>query len=105
MGRLRKDTISIGISTTSMTAGTLGAKIEKKCSPCRARPTTITIRNTKIASAKVTMMWLVTVKGWISGKRPMRLENSTNMKSVNTKGKNLSPSVPAADRIMSATKT
>ena len=63
MGRLRKETISIGIKRTSIGSGTLGAKIEKKRRPCRASPTTITMRNTKIASVKVTMMWLVTVKG------------------------------------------
>ena len=64
----------------------------------------MTIRKTNIASAKVTMMWLVTVKGWmpIGGMRPSRFANSTNMKSVKMNGKNFSPAVPAVDRIMSA---
>src|SRR3954469_9286618 len=96
IGRERKDTISIGIRMISIGSGTLGAKIEKKRKPWRAMPTTITIRNTKNASAKGAMMWLVTGKGWTLGKiangnRPRKFENSTNMKSVKTKGKNFSP--------------
>jgi hypothetical protein len=40
----------------------LGMKMPKKWVPWRIRPTMMTVRMTSIASAKVTMMWLVTVK-------------------------------------------
>ena len=63
----------------------------------------ITVRNTSIASAKVTMMWLVTVNA--NGIMPNRLAISTNMNSENTNGKNFMPSVPALSRNMSATNS
>ena len=49
------------------------------------------------------MNWLVTVKEY--GMRPIMLANRTNMNSVNTKGKNFIPSLPAELRSMLATNS
>ncbi len=49
------------------------------------------------------MIWLVTVKEY--GISPIMLANSTNMNSVNTKGKNLIPSLPAELRTVLATNS
>ena len=62
-----------------------------------------TVPITRIASAKVTMMWLVTVKK--PGIMPSRFAVSTNMKSEKTRGKNFIPSWPAASRKVPATKS
>ncbi len=67
------------------------------------KPTTITRRMTKAASAKVIAIWLVTVK--LPGIMPKKLQNSTKMKSVKMKGKYLSPSSPVAEWIMLATNS
>ena len=61
------------------------------------------MKNTNNASDAVTTSWLVTVKEY--GMSPIMLANSTNMKSVNTKGKNLIPSVPAELRTVLATNS
>ena len=58
---------------------------------------------TTAASENVTAIWLVTVKA--PGIMPKKLQNSTNMKSVKTNGKNTSPSSPAVDLIMLATNS
>ncbi len=55
--------ISIGTITGASHIGTpAGMKWVKKWMPLRAMATSVTPRNTTMASAKVTMMWLVTVK-------------------------------------------
>ena len=61
------------------------------------------MKNTISASVAVMMMWLVTVKP--KGISPNMLSSSTNMKIVNTKGKNRIPSWPAVERSMSATNS
>ena len=61
------------------------------------------MKNTNSASVAVTTNWLVTVKEY--GMSPIRLANSTNMNSVNTKGKNFIPSVPAELRTVLATNS
>ncbi len=58
---------------------------------------------TSMASAKVTMMWLVTVKK--PGIMPSRFAVSTNMKSEKTRGKNFIPSLPVASTRVFATKS
>ncbi|MNS71921.1 hypothetical protein D3C72_1053130 [compost metagenome] len=55
---------------------------------------------TRQASAKVTMIWLVTVKKY--GNMPSRFAVSTNMNSENTNGKNTMPFLPAPSRSMEA---
>ena len=49
------------------------------------------------------MSWLVTVNEY--GISPIMLANRTNMNSVNTKGKNFIPSVPAELRTVLATNS
>ena len=61
------------------------------------------MKKTSNASVAVTINWLVTVNEY--GIKPIMLANSTNMKSVNTKGKNFIPSVPAVLRTVLATNS
>lgn len=49
------------------------------------------------------MTWLVTVKK--PGIKPSRLHVNSNMKSENTKGKNLIPSFPAVSIMVLATNS
>ena len=49
------------------------------------------------------MSWLVTVKEY--GISPIRLATSTNMNSVNTKGKNFIPASPVELRSVLATNS
>src|SRR5208282_4574629 len=61
------------------------------------------MKKTKSASVAVMMSWLVTVNE--NGISPIMLANRTNMNSVNTKGKNFIPSVPAELRTVLATNS
>ncbi|MNY68532.1 hypothetical protein D3C86_2063150 [compost metagenome] len=63
----------------------------------------MTVRNTSIDSAKVTMMWLVTVKKY--GTMPNMLANRIKVKRLNTSGKNFMPAVPAELLTMPATNS
>src|ERR1700732_3205563 len=63
----------------------------------------MTMKNTVSESATVTINWLVTVNE--KGISPIMLANSTNMNSVNTKGKNFIPSLPAELRTVLATNS
>jgi hypothetical protein len=58
---------------------------------------------TSMASANVTMTWLVTVKK--PGIIPSRFAVNTNMKSEKTSGKNFMPSWPVASLSVPATKS
>ena len=71
--------------------------------PCFMKPTTITTPITRQASARVTAIWLVTVK--LPGTMPKKLLHNTKMKRVKTKGKNFNPSSPVAEWIMLATNS
>ena len=66
-------------------------------------PMIVTPMNTTIASAKVTMMWLVTVK--LHGTSPKRLANRMNMNSVKTNGRNGRAPCPALVSTMSTTNS
>ena len=92
---------SIGISRISRYQGACGTKSLRKPMPCLAKPTKITVSITRPASAKVTAIWLVTVKP--PGIMPKKLQHSTKMKSVKTKGKKRRPSEPVVEWIMSET--
>src|SRR6201996_8487642 len=83
--------------------GALGTNSMKKRMPCLAKPVRITTSMTVQASARVTAIWLVTVK--LPGTMPKKLQHSTNMKRVKTKGKNFSPSSPVAEWIMLETNS
>ena len=87
----------IGISQNGMPSGT---NRRRKPTPCRAKPISVTVIQTMAAKAKVTMMWLVTVKE--CGMRPNRLSVRMKMKIVNTQGKNFMPSSPRFSRTMLA---
>ncbi len=63
----------------------------------------VTPMNTTSAMAKVTMMWLVTVK--VNGIIPIRLQNRMNMNSEKMNGKYFMPAVPTLSRIMLATNS
>ena len=55
--------ISIGINNGHIQIGTPGGtKRLKKCTPCLAKPRMVTPKNTTIAIANVTAIWLVKVK-------------------------------------------
>ena len=58
------------------------------------------MRNTRTASAAVTMRWLATVK--LYGMTPTMFDTVTNMNSENTSGKNFIPSLPALARMVEA---
>src|SRR6266849_9602127 len=100
-GRMRYDITAIGTSRSSSGTGMpFGAKKVKKYQPCRISAMTVTPTKMKAARAKVTAMWLVKVK--LYGTMPMRLPNSTNMKSEKTKGKYALPALPTFSRTMLA---
>ena len=80
-----------------------GTKSRRKCQPCLTMPTIVTPMNTIAASAKVTMMWLVTVK--LYGISPSRLLNRMNRNSVKTNGKKSRAPWPAFVSTISATNS
>src|SRR3546814_7294446 len=62
---------STGTMIGSIHAGTpCGTNREKKCRPCRAKPTNRTVAKEISASIAVTVTWLVTVKAWTPGTTP-----------------------------------
>ena len=89
IGRVRNEITSIGTSRISRYQGACGTNSFRKPMPCFMKPTTITSRITSEARAKVTAIWLVTVK--LPGTMPKKLLNSTKMKRVKTKGKIFEP--------------
>jgi len=101
--RVRNEITSMGISSQMRYQGALGTKSFRKPMPCLMKPTTTTVVKTSTVSAKVTRIWLVTVKD--HGTRPMKFENSTKKKIANTKGKNANPSLPIVEWIMFATNS
>ena len=70
-------------------------------------PISVTPSHTNMASAKVMMMWLVTVKfpSPGSGIMPSRFIASTYMKIVKIMGKYAMPALPAFCRTMFATNS
>src|SRR5215813_7521769 len=103
-GRDRNEMISINTTRGRITTGTpCGTNSLRKRMPFLANPTMSTIKNTRAASAAVTMMWLVTVKK--PGIMPSMLQAKMNINSVNTNGKYFMPALPVLSRSMPATNS
>src|SRR5262245_26391085 len=103
-GRDRNEITSISTTSGRIAMGTpSGTNSLRKRMPFLANPTTSTVKNTRAASAAVTMMWLVTVKK--PGIMPSMLHVKINIKIVNTNGKYFIPALPVLSRSMSATNS
>jgi hypothetical protein len=103
IGLERYETISTGISSGAIKAGTPeGRKILKNFTPCFAAPTTVIPMKTSIASVNVTARWLVIVKEY--GKRPMRFASKMKINKENIYGTNCTPSEPACSPTSFETK-
>ncbi len=106
MGRVRKEITSIGISRISIGHGALRHEQLEEADPVlRSKPTTITIRTTTSASAKVTVIWLVTVKLTDGRQNSEQVRAQHEHEQREDERKILQPFVPAADWIMLATNS
>ena len=93
------ETISIGTNIGIKNIGTpFGRKSLKYLWPCNTKPKIVANKNTPNASAKVIIIWLVTVK--LYGINPNILHNKININKVYTKGNNLLPSLPKLDCVV-----
>src|SRR4029079_12812728 len=104
IGRDRKEMISIATTSGRISTGTpCGTNSLRKLRPFLAKPTSSTVKNTRAASAAVTMMWLVTVKA--PGTMASMLAAKMKMNSENTKGKYFMPPWPVLSRSMPDTNS